>query len=112
MAIKSIKKDLNNNFTKKWSSHVHENDHDCNTAIVIDGLWKCFRSKCAFENAFVHTEEFGDIQTGCVQTPAVKHYYCDKHKDHELVVRYRDRFVKVKPQNIRVQKLCKNFFFK
>ena len=38
--LSDIKRELYVNFTKKWSKHSHPNDETCNSALVIDGLWK------------------------------------------------------------------------
>jgi hypothetical protein len=108
--LADIKKDLFSNFTQKWSQHTHPNDSTCNSAIVIDGLWKCHRAKCAYDNKFVKTTEFGDIQTGCVQSPEYKSYYCSAHKGYELSILVRDKVFKVKPQNIKVFG-SSNYFF-
>jgi hypothetical protein len=81
---------------------VHPDDPTCNSAIVIDGLWKCHRAKCAYDNTFVKTVEFGNIQTGCVQSPEYMSYYCAAHKGFELSIMVRDKIFKVKPQNIKV----------
>ena len=72
MVVSLLKSEIFTNFTKKWSKHSHPNDDTCNGAIVIDGLWKCYRAKCAFENKFVNTSEFDKIQTGCVQSSEYK----------------------------------------
>ena len=53
--LSDIKRELFVNFTKKWPKHSHPNDETCSSALVIDGLWKCHRAKCAYENASVNT---------------------------------------------------------
>ena len=93
--MSEIKSELFTNFTKKWSKHSHPNDDTCNGAIVIDGLWTCYRAKCAFENKFVNTSEFGKIQTGCVQSPEYKSYYWATHKGHKLSITVRDKIFKI-----------------
>ncbi len=41
------------------------------------------------------------IQTGCIQSPEYKSYYCATHKDYELSIIIRDKVFKVKPQNMK-----------
>jgi hypothetical protein len=94
--LADIKRELFGNFTKKWSKHSHPSDENCNSAIVIDGLWKCHRAKCAYENVSVNTLEFGKILTGCIQSPEYKSYYCAAHKGYELSIIVRDKVFKVK----------------
>ena len=105
--LMSLKSELCKNFTQKWSNHKHLNHDSCNGAIVIDGLWKVHRMKCAFENTFVKTKEFGSIQTGCVRTPNYGSYYCTQHQGNELTINCDGDPMKVKPQNIKVYKLSK-----
>ncbi len=62
--LKLVKPHLSPQFTQKWSRHTHGAADTCNNAIVIDGLWKIHRLKCAYENVSVITEEFGKIETG------------------------------------------------
>lgn len=107
LILHEIKKDLSANFTKKWSVHDHEEKDNCDAAIVIDGLWKVHRQKCAFERTFVKTTEFSDIQTGCVESPALRSYYCQKHSHHQMSVKCNGTIVKIKPQDIKVFRLRK-----
>ena len=51
--LEEIKKNLFNNFTKKWSAH-----------------------KCSFGCSFT-SKEYGTIPIGCPQTPKLLNYYCE-----------------------------------
>ena len=33
---------------------------------------------------YYHSNDFGDIQIGCPQTPKRNNYYCEKHKNNNL----------------------------
>ena len=106
-AIRDIKKDLGKKFVSKWWQHSHPGGKFCNETIVIDGNWKINHPKCAFDNGSVETPEFGAIYIGCVRTPAIGSHFCKKHVDHQLTIKYKNKALKIKPQNIRPSGLGK-----
>ncbi len=108
--LQKLKKHFLANFTKKWSNHSHvENKEPCNKLIVLDGNWKCNRLKCAYDNIWKKSEEFGDFKVGCSSTPSRLSYFCDKHKDFELVFEKENIVFKVKPKDIKLSRLSSYF---
>lgn len=105
--LQELKKNLQTHFMQKWTAHKHEGDKTCMTAIVMDGLWKVSRQKCAYEHVMVQTKEFGDIQTGCQASPAYGSYYCQKHQAASLTIRVGSKAMQIKPQNINIGRLTR-----
>lgn len=108
--LKSIKSELFGNFTRKWSKHVHGTDietNSCREIIVFDGNWKLFRNKCAYDNKYCPTKEFGAFWTGCTNTPAYRSYFCNDHKSSELVFTVNGKRLQMKPEQIKLTKVCK-----
>ena len=89
------------NFVRKWSDHDHIKDcSNCDKALVYDGNWKITRSKCAFDQIYVNSPEFGDIQVGCLATPARGSYFCHNHKGAALSFEVDGVIQKIAPENI------------
>ena len=99
------------NFTRKWSQHDH-GVSDCKKTITMDGCWKIFRTKCAFDLDEVETVEFDNIVTGCRVTPSVNSYFCNEHRNYELSFNAGDSVVKLNPNSISLGRLSKKFFYK
>ena len=77
-AIRSRKKDFLSFFVKKWThlTHLtHCEDKKCSFAVNVDGNWKCFRLKCAFEDVQLVSIELKPIKIGCPHTPERNSYY-------------------------------------
>ena len=107
-AISSIRSKLFPNFVKKWSSHCHPENESYKKTITIVGIWKCTRAKCCYDNGFIRTD-FGDIQTGCLNSPSPLSYNCKTHKKGDLSFQVFGRLRSYKPRDIVATKLinCK-----
>lgn len=93
--LKKLKKEsLFQNFTKKWSNHTIFNEK-CNQTTTFDGNWKCWRAKCAFDGLAKKTTEFGDIATGCTNSPSRNSYYCLEHIGNEMSFRIGEKTMKI-----------------
>jgi hypothetical protein len=78
----------------------------------MDGNWKCWRSKCAFDGLVKRTQEFGDIPTGCTNSPSRNSYYCLDHIGNEIAFNIADKIMRINPENIKVSKLSTKQSFK
>ena len=100
-----MKKDFVSNFTRKWSTHRHKvSKEPCNKILVLDGNWKCNRLKCAYDNVWRKSNEFGEYRVGCKNTPEKLSYFCDEHKDYEMIFRKGDSLFKLKPKDIKLSR--------
>ena len=79
-------------------------EHCCQT-VVMDGCWKIFRQKCAYEDVVYTPPDLPQIWTGCVETPNRGSYYCVKHKDSELKINVSGTVKRFKLGDVRVTKL-------
>jgi hypothetical protein len=68
--------------TTKWSQHQNITDVS-NCTLTYDGNWKLDHSKCCYENKWINCNEFGDIQTGCLNTPMKKSNFCHEHQNYK-----------------------------
>ena len=106
--LANVKPTLFKTFVRKWTSlashPVSHHGHCCQT-VVMDGCWKIFRQKCAYEDIVYTPPDLPHIWTGCVETPNRGSYYCKNHKDSELTVRVNGTIKKFKPGDIRLSKL-------
>jgi hypothetical protein len=113
-AINKISGSLFKVFTSKWSQHQHNNDvSNCTLTLTYDGNWKLDRSKCCYENKWINCNEFGDIQTGCLNTPMKKSYFCHEHQNKQLCFQLDNEFVYMDPAEIKPisKSLDFNFFY-
>ena len=79
-------------FIKKWTSTAHSSsckNVNCSHSVNVDGNWKCFRLKCAYEDAYLVSDELNPIQTGCTETPERGSYYCSSHSSMQEKVFFR-----------------------
>jgi len=93
-------------FVRKWTGHKCSHQK-CSLCLIMDGLWKLFRSKCILGNIFIKNTEFGDIDSGCRATPARNSYYCTEHSNNEIKFSVGDKLVSVNPTLITASHLCK-----
>ena len=104
-AIAKIMSTLLSQFVKKWSNHTHKNsEKSCNDAVVYDGNWKLSRLKCVYDQVWYKSNEYGEIQIGCPNTPNRNSYYCSLHSNYELSFFVNGVKRKVKPCEIRISK--------
>jgi hypothetical protein len=90
-SLKSRRKDFLPFFIKKWSGISHSNrctDAKCSFAINVDGNWKCFRLKCAFEDVHLISNEMNPIKIGCLETPMRGSYFCKNHSYIQEIVHF------------------------
>ena len=74
---------------KKWTSINHLElckNENCSFAVNVDGNWKCFRLKCAFEDAHIISDELKPIKIDCTETPERGSYYCQNHSSMQEIV--------------------------
>ena len=96
---------LHSNFTRKWSRHTHQElNEPCNKILVLDGNWKCNRLKCAYDNVWRRSAEFGEYRVGCKNTPERLSYFCLDHKNYEMEFRKGDDVFKLKPKDIKLSR--------
>jgi hypothetical protein len=106
-----VKNNLSENFCKKWSQHKHT-DEKCNTTVTMDGSWKTCREKCAYDEVYFNSKEFGPIKIGCTQTPARQSYYCKKHAAHELTFNVDGKLTHIRHNDIKTSKIGFLIFLK
>jgi hypothetical protein len=64
-SIKSRRKDFLPFFVKKWTSEIHFKNCDnknCSFSVNVDGNWKCFRLKCAYEEVKLVSDELNPLK--------------------------------------------------
>ncbi len=110
--LAEIRGEMLKNFTTKWSKHRHTkvdgaDDEKCSAALVMDGLWKINRAKCCYDEVYVATD-MGDLQTGCIATPGFNSYYCDQHKNEQLIFNLETEKIAVKPKDIKLSRIRSN----
>ena len=113
LILEKMKPSFSSNFTKKWTSkkwHPRSHHPHCNKTITMDGCWKCSRAKCCYDEIYYKTEEFGDLQIGCIETPDRGSYYCKKHVDYELAFNVNGGKLKIKPKDIKISKFSKDVY--
>ncbi len=106
--LKDVKPSLFKKFVEKWSNpkyHTATHHISCCQTLVVDGCWKIFRQKCAYEDVVFNPPDLPSIWTGCVETPSRGSYYCYLHKDSELSIKFNGSYKKFKPNDIRKTKL-------
>lgn len=104
--LSSLLLDFQANFTKTWSKHTHVSSKEpCNKIIVIDGNWKINRAKCAADNIWRKSLEFGEYRIGCPNTPERGSYFCDSHKAYKLEFCVGDRYIQMMPGSIKISRL-------
>ena len=111
--IKEIKDEFFSSFVAKWCTHEHKNainKEPCNKILVLDGNWKCNRLKCAYDNAWKKSPEFGDYRIGCPNTPERQSYFCTDHKGFKLEFQIAGAPFQVKPSDIRISRLSKYLY--
>jgi len=87
-------------FTNKWSKHTCKEKKCCN-AIAIDGNHKIHRRVCCFDELDLIIPEATPIQIGCVNTPLLGSFYCERHsKDFIYLQFYEQRLRFTKDQII------------
>ncbi len=100
-----MKNEMNANFSRKWTKHTHKDSKEpCNKILALDGNWKCNRLKCAYDNVWRRSAEFGEYRVGCKNTPERLSYYCAEHKNYEMEFRQGDIVFKVKPKDIKLSR--------
>ena len=107
--LSSVKTILFKTFARKWSNfkcHPAAHHQHCCQTLVMDGCWKIFRQKCAYEDVVYTPPDLSQIWTGDVETPNRGSYYCVKPKDSELKIKVFVTVRNFKPGDIRVTKLC------
>jgi hypothetical protein len=62
------------------------------------------RAKCCFDDVYVATD-VGDLQTGFIATPAFNSYYCDQHKNEQLVFNLEKEKIAIKPTDIKLSRI-------
>ena len=104
--IDSIKSNIVNNFTRKWSNHIHS-DKNCNKTITFDGLWKIWRNKCSSNNGILNSPEFNSISIGCPNTPERGSYFCKDHKNQQLEFLVNGHLLRLDPTLIKPKSMSK-----
>ena len=106
--LKTVKPTLFKSFVKKWSNpNFQPSSHhkNCCQTLVVDGCWKIFRQKCAYEDIVYQPPDLPVIWTGCLETPNRGSYYCKEHSNSELRMQVHGKIKKFKPSDIRVSKI-------
>ncbi|CAF1087926.1 unnamed protein product, partial [Brachionus calyciflorus] len=106
--LKLINRYLSKNFTSKWSGNAHHSQclHKmCSLSVSVDGNHKINRLKCLNSSIYYKSKEFGNILTGCPNTPDRNSYYCAVHKnvDKPLVFNYLETKLKCFPNQIKLK---------
>ena len=106
--LKTVKPTLFKSFVTKWSMPEHHpstHHRTCRQTLVVDGCWKIFRQKCAYEHIVYKPPDLPVIWTGCLETPSRGSYYCKDHAGNELCIDVNGQIKKFKPNEIRITKL-------
>ena len=72
----------------------------------MDGNWKVNRTKCLAGTIVVDTKEYGQIETGCRNTPLRGSYYCALHSKEQEYFIYKGNVIATNPALIRPSTLC------
>ena len=104
--LRNIKPFVARHFAK-WSAHKH-NVANCKLTITVDGIWSMHRRRCMNDFSFFPTQEFGNLNTGCRESPMLKSYFCKAHQNEQLKFFDGESFIAYKAADVTLGKLSNN----